>query len=288
MPDVVAEAREIEVEAEHAGERADRFLADSLGLTRGYVRRLLRRGAVELGGRVPAKGDVLRAGDRLAVAEFRHPSEGPIATEELELPVLGEAGGLLAVDKPAACATHPLDYDETGTALNTVLARHPEMRGVGEGGLRCGVVHRLDRDTSGVLVFATTESAWHAARLAFSERRVYKRYLARVHGVPNERGAIVLRLDHRGARMRVVTHGGREAITRIVSVRDDGTSALVELELVTGVMHQIRATLAHLGHPVVGDALYGSTEDAPRYWLHAAQISIDAFRASSPPPPELE
>jgi 23S rRNA pseudouridine1911/1915/1917 synthase len=283
----MVQAREIEVGSEHAGERADRFLADSLGLTRGYVRRLLRRGAVELGGQIPAKGCVLRAGDRLIVAEFRHPSEGPIATPELELPVLSEAGGLIALDKPAGLPTHPLDYDETGTALNAALARHPEIRDVGEGGLQCGVVHRLDRDTSGVLVFALTEPAWKAARLAFAERRVHKCYRARVHGVPAERGSVALRLDHRGARMRVVSQGGREAITRITSVRDDGESALVELELVTGVMHQIRATLAHLGHPVVGDRLYGSTADEPRHWLHATEIRIDAFQASSTPPPEL-
>ena len=276
----------IEVDGESAGERLDRFLARALGLSRGYVRRLLAHGGVTVDGRPAVKGAVLRAGERVAVEAFRHPDEGPAASAS-SLPLLETAGGLAAFDKPAGMATHPLDFEETDTALNAALARFPEMQGVGEGGVRSGVVHRLDRDTSGVLVFAHGARAWRRARQAFAQRTVEKRYVARVHGQPQALGEISLRLAHAGPRMRVVSRGGLPAITRIVASDARGDTSLVEIDLVTGVMHQIRVTLAHLGHPVVGDGLYGSPADEARHWLHARSIRIGDFAASSAPPPEL-
>lgn len=286
MPDTVA-AREIVVDAERAGERVDRFLAQNLALSRGYVRRLIRRGAVRIGERSAAKGDLLRAGDRITVATFRHPDEGPLASPEVELALIRSDAGLVAFDKPAGMPTHPLEFDEATTALNAALARYPEIAGVGEGGLHSGVVHRLDTDTSGVLVFARTEQAYAEARRAFAAQRVLKRYVARVHGVPTREGEITLRLDHRGPRMKVVERGGREAITRILRVIACGETALVEIEIPTGVTHQIRATLAHLGHPVVGDAVYGPPTDEARHWLHARYIRLPGFEATADPPPPL-
>lgn len=283
----MAEAREIEIDEAQAGERLDRFVARTLGLTRGYVRRLLGRGLVSVDGEPAVKGGLLRVGDRVRIEAFRHPDEGPIASPELEVVVLHEADGLLAVDKPAGIPTHPLDYEEGGTLLNAALARFPALLGVGEGGLRSGVVHRLDTQTSGVLVLATRDEAWRRAREAFARREVRKHYLARVHGeLPGER-EVVLRLDHRGERMRVVERGGREAVTRLSGVRADAETSLVEVQPITGLMHQIRATLAHLGHPVVGDALYGSPVDCGHHLLHATFIRIGAFEASSAAPPEI-
>lgn len=283
----MAGPREISVDSEHAGERLDRFVAGALGLSRGYVRRLLRRGLVELEGAATAKGGLLREGDTVHVAAFRHPDEGPIPAPHLPLPVLCRGQGLVAFDKPPGMPTHPLDYEETDTALNAALARFPSLLGIGEAGLRSGVVHRLDSDTSGVLVFATEKSAWREARAAFRDRLAKKRYVARVHGPPPEPGEIRLRLAHRGQRMRVVARGGREAVTRILAARAVGATSLLEIELVTGVTHQIRATLAHLEQPVVGDAIYGSRGEQTRHWLHATSIRIGGFEASSPPPPEL-
>jgi 23S rRNA-/tRNA-specific pseudouridylate synthase len=150
-----------------------------------------------------------------------------------------------------------------------------------------GVVHRLDRDTSGVLLFARTEEAWQRARAAFDERRVEKTYLALVHGRLQGEHEISLSLGHRGDRMRVVKRGGRTALTRLrgVEIRDGTT--LVEARPVTGLMHQLRVSLAELGHPVVGDRVYGSSRREERHWLHASRIRLDGFEAASEPPPIL-
>ena len=279
--------RHIEVGEAAAGQRLDVWLARELGLSRGYVRRLLTRDRVRVNGLPAIKGTVLRPTDRIDVDPFRHPDEGPIARAEFDLRVLAEDDGLVAVDKPAGRPTQPLDYEETGTVLNAVLERFPEMRGVGEGGLMSGVVHRLDRGTSGVLVFARTAAAWEGARAEFDARRVDKIYRALVHGVFEGQHDVTLRLDHRGPRMRAVERGGREAVTRLRPLEVRGESTLIEARPVTGLMHQIRATLAELGHPVVGDATYGSTVECSRHWLHAERIRIGGFEAASEPPPLL-
>jgi 23S rRNA pseudouridine1911/1915/1917 synthase len=231
---------------------------------------------------------VLRAGEEIEIESFRRPEQGPSADASLVLPVLAQGEGLLAVDKPAGIPSHPLDYDETGTALGAVLALHPEVRHAGEGGLECGLVHRLDTGTSGVLVFATEPSAWHEARAAFATRRVAKRYRARVHGSLDSALEVELHLAPRGKRVRVVARGGRLSVTRLRPVEVRGRESLVEVEPVTGLRHQIRAVLAHLGHPVMGDRIYGSPLRLPRHLLHAEWIRIGSFEARAPLPADFE
>jgi len=278
----------IEVGPAEAGERLDAVVARALGLSRGWVRKLLDTERVLLGGRPAAKGVILRAGDRIDVLRFARPEAAPLANPGLALPILCQRTGLLAVDKPAGMAVHPLSPDETGTALNALVGRFPELAGVGEGGLRSGVVHRLDPGTSGVLVFALHEDAWRAARAAFAAKRVAKRYLARVHGAFAGEREVELRLENRGARVRVVEHGGRLAVSHLRALETGTETSLVEIEMCTGVRHQIRATLARLGHPIAGDPLYGSSAEVGRLWLHAASIEWDAFAAEAEPPPELK
>lgn len=270
-----------------AGMRLDAVVARALGLSRGWVRKLLGAGLVRLAGRPAAKGAILRAGDRIDVLPFPRPDAGPLANVGIALPVLRETAGLVAIDKPAGLAVHPLDPDETTTALNALVARHPEMVGVGEGGLRSGVVHRLDPGTSGVLVFALHEQAWRDARAAFQEKRVVKRYLARVHGAFSEERDVELLLENRGAHVRVVERGGRLAASHIRALETGPETSLVEVTMRTGVRHQIRATLAELGHPVVGDRLYGSKAELERHWLHAVSIAWEGFAAEAEPPAEL-
>jgi 23S rRNA-/tRNA-specific pseudouridylate synthase len=161
------------------------------------------------------------------------------------------------------------------------------VRAAGEGGLECGLVHRLDTGTSGVLVFATSPDAWRAARAAFAERRVRKRYVARVHGALRAAAELDLRLDSRGRHVRVVARGGRESLTRLQPLEVGEESSLIEVEPVTGLRHQIRAVLAHLGHPVLGDVLYGSPLELGRHLLHAESIELGALTAHSPVPAEF-
>ena len=279
--------RSLEVGPADAGKRLDAVLARALGLSRGWVRKLLDAGRVRLAGRPAAKGAILRAGDRIDVLPFARPEAGPIANARIPLAILRESAGLVAVDKPAGLPVHPLAPDETESALNALVALRPELVGVGEGGLRSGVVHRLDTGTSGVLVFALRDDAWRGARAAFAGKRVAKRYLARVHGAFAGEREVELMLENRGSHVRVVAQGGRLAVSRIHALETGSETSLVEIFMRTGVRHQIRATLAELGHPIVGDRLYGSAVLLERHWLHAAALSWDEFSAESAPPPEL-
>jgi 23S rRNA pseudouridine1911/1915/1917 synthase len=267
--------------------RLDLLLARRLGVSRGYARRLIERERVRLGGRPAAKGTLVRAGEAVEVAPFRHPDLGPPPQPDLDVAILREGDGLVAVCKPSGRPTHPLDCEETETELNAMLARFPEMLGVGEGGVRSGVVHRLDTLTSGVVVFARTQDAWARARREFAERRVEKVYLARVHGALAGEVDCELRLEARGDHVRVVTVGGRPARTLLRPVAAFGETSLVEARPITGHRHQIRATLAHLGTPIVGDRVYGSRARIGRHLLHATHVTVLGFAADSPAPTEI-
>jgi 23S rRNA pseudouridine1911/1915/1917 synthase len=219
----------------------------------------------------------------LAAAGAPEPEPG------VPLHVLARGEGWIALDKPAGVPVHPLAPGERGTLLNALVARHPEVTGVGEGGLRSGVVHRLDVDTSGVLLFATAELRWLELRDAFRSHRVAKTYRALVEGrLPGE-GELVLHLSvlrHRPAWVGVVAPGaGRSRRTelrwRSLAVFADAT--LVEVSPRTGFLHQIRASLAHLGHPVLGDVAYGARSGvAPRHLLHASRVVFEEVVAESP------
>jgi 23S rRNA pseudouridine1911/1915/1917 synthase len=284
----VEPSRSFEVTAADAGARLDHVVARLLGVSRGYARKLVESERVLLGGRPAAKGTALRAGEHIEVLPFARPEDPPLASPSLPLVVVAQTAELVAIDKPAGQATHPLDPSERDTSLNALIARFPEIAGVGEGGLRSGVLHRLDPGTSGVLVFALRDEAWQRARAAFRERRVRKRYVARVHGAFSGEREVELSLENRGPRARVVSRGGRRAVSRVRALATGRSESLVEVWMETGVRHQIRATLAELGHPVVGDTLYGSPSALTRHLLHAQSIELLGFEAQAPLPPELD
>jgi len=283
------------VSEREAGARLDVFLAGQLGATRRQVRALLAaRGvrvdenAVDLG----AKGRILAAGERVALSEPALAAAAAAAPEPepgAALRVLTAGPGWIAVDKPAGVPVHPLAPAERGTLLNALVARHPEVTGVGEGGLRSGVVHRLDVDTSGVLLFALEELRWLELRSAFRSHRVAKHYRALVHGRLEGEGELVLHLAvlrHRPARVGAVAPGdGRSRRTELRwrSLEVFEGASLVEVSPRTGFLHQIRASLAQLGHPLVGDVVYGAASGgAKRHLLHAARVAVDDVVAESP------
>jgi 23S rRNA pseudouridine1911/1915/1917 synthase len=294
------------VEPEEEGARLDAWLAARLGIPRARARRLLAQGAVCVDGHLAtasAKGAALQAG---ALVEISAPaeaaSERPLAEPLAELRLLAEGQGWVALDKRAGTPVHPLAPDEGGTLLNALVARRPEVVGVGEAGLRSGVVHRLDVDTSGVVLFATSQERWEQLRLAFAEHRVEKLYralvLGRLEGEAREEvGLVVAR--HRPARVRVIDprhdargRGARLARLRWRALEPLGPATLVEVFLETGHLHQIRASFAHRGHPVAGDRLYGpaAAQDptgAPRQMLHAARIRVGEILAESPDPADF-
>ena len=220
------------------------------------------------------------------------------------LRVLAEGPGWVAVHKPAGVPVHPLRQGERGSLLQAVAARYPQVQGVGdEGGLRAGVVHRLDTDTSGVVLFALDDDRWHRFRAAFSGHRVTKRYLALVHGSPPDTGRADLHLAvlrHRPARVGAVppdpSGGGGGGGTRrctldFTVVERFRRAALVEVDLHTGFLHQVRVSLAHLGHPLLGDDRYGKPPSdpvpCPRTMLHAASLSLEEVHAEAAPPADV-
>ena len=274
-----------EVAGEAAGRRLDALLAERLAIPRSEARRLLTKGAVRVNGRKVSardKGIRVAGGARVEVAPFRTSLERrPVPEPASELTILAAGPGWIVVDKPSGMPVHPLEEEETGTVLNALASLHPEMVGVGEGGLRSGVVHRLDVETSGALVFGTEAEAWRLLRAAFAEHRMEKTYRALVLGELQGEGREQLSLataQHRPARVRVVEPGDRRASwagdLEWRALESGGGSTLVEIRPRTGFLHQIRVTFAHLGHPVVGDRTYGAGDagQASRLMLHAVRL----------------
>ncbi len=289
---------------EGAPERLDRFLAQTLGLSRARVKAMVEAGRVRLDGRRARKGDPLRAGMQVEVQEAE-PGPPVVPQPELPLAVLYEDDAVLVLDKPAGAPTHPLEPGEQGTLANALAARHPECLGASEDPRECGIAHRLDTGTSGAIVAARNRAAYAALREAFRSRRVEKRYVALVDGALGEEGEVQLPLandpkDRRrviacGSDAEAERRGAEQAITRYRVRERRGRYQLVDVEIVTGVRHQIRAHLAAIGAPVVGDGLYGGpvVPGLGRPFLHAAQLAFphpsDGHRVAveSPLAPDL-
>ena len=300
------EEKRLVVAPEEAGARLDAWLAARLGVPRARARRLVAQGAVSVDGRLAspaAKGASLAAGAHVEIsAPAAAAAETPIAEPGAPLEILAEGPGFVAVHKPPGMPVHPLEPGERGTLLGAVAARFPAIVGVGEAGLRSGVVHRLDVDTSGVVVFATEPGRFERLRDAFRSHRVEKIYRAIVLGELADEDVLDVGLvmaRHRPAKVKVVDprrdargRGARRGRLRWRALEDLGTATLLEIQLETGHLHQIRATFAHVGHPVAGDRLYGPPADedptgAPRQMLHAARVKVDDVEASSPDPPDF-
>lgn len=293
------ESRALTVAASDAGRRLDAWLAEQLGVGRAGVRRLIESGRVAIDGRALVRRDKsapLDAGAVVTVAAFAPEADRrAIAEPSAPLAICVEGPGWIALDKPAGVPVHPLRDDETGTLLNALIARRPDVHGVGEGGLRSGVAHRLDVDTSGVVLFATDEPTWQRLRAAFREHRVEKTYRAIVLGRMEEEGEAKLSLvvaRHKPAYVRSVPHGtpgARRTSLAWRALAHGPGATLLEVKPRTGFLHQIRASMATLGHPLCGDRTYAADDPsgAPRHLLHASAIAVDEVAATSPDPSDF-
>ena len=279
-----------------AGDRLDRFVGAHAHLGHNAARRLIASGAVRLNGRRAPKGKRLAPGDRVsvaavAVAEFSG-ALPPEPEPEASLEVVHVDAEVVVLDKPAGVATHPLRPGERGTLAGALLARYPECVAAGGEPREAGMAHRLDRDTSGLVVAARSPGAWAALRGSFQRGDVRKGYIAVVTGELRAALEIDLSLVHDPGdrrRMKVATpteresgrgsRGGRvlEAWTRCTPLSSRGGLSLVWVETRTGRMHQVRVHLAQAGHPLLGDLLYGGPEaplDATGHFLHAARLRV--------------
>ncbi len=271
--------RTVHLPPEADGRRLDVVVAQVLGLSRARVKSLFETGAVRVDGRRPSKGDRATGGARLDV-ELAEEAPPLVPEPGLALHLLYEDAWLLAVDKPAGVPSHPLKLGETGTVANALVARFPEVALAAEEVREGGLAHRLDIDTSGVLLAARDRHSWEAVRGLFRDRAVDKRYWALVSGPIGDVGTIDLPLRHKGeTRVEPAVDGGeegREALSEFHVLQRSGELALVEVRILTGVLHQVRAHLAAIGAPVVGDALYGGRTfpGLPRFFLHARSLEL--------------
>jgi 23S rRNA pseudouridine1911/1915/1917 synthase len=291
------------VEPASAGTRLDRWLSERLGAhSRARLQALIRGGLVRVDGLVLKAAHRLRGGERVEV-EIPPPPDEELVPEPLSLSVVHEDEHVLVVDKPAGMVVHPGAGRLRGTLAAAVLAHAPATAGVG-GPRRPGIVHRLDKDTSGLLVVAKTAQAYDALVAQLAARTVTRRYLAVVHGrVRAAEGVVDAPIGrHPSDRVKMAVRPpgrGKRAITRYRVLERFAHFTLLEVRLETGRTHQIRVHLASLGHPVVGDPVYGkSASQSPvplgGYALHAAALAFvhPSFRkvieCSAPVPARIE
>jgi 23S rRNA pseudouridine1911/1915/1917 synthase len=240
--------------------RIDKYLSEDAGVaSRSQAQRLLRAGLVLVDGRQVKASHRLHGGERVLV-RIPEPEPSRLVAEHIPLEVVYEDRYLLAVDKPAGMVVHPGAGVSKGTLVNALLARCKDLSGIG-GVARPGIVHRLDKGTSGLLIVAKDDKTHLALSRALADRQIRRTYEAVVWGVPSRKQATVETLLGRSQsdrkRMAVRLRAGRRAVTRYEVVERFGFASRLILNLETGRTHQIRVHLAHIGHPVFGDPVYG-------------------------------
>ena len=302
-------------------ERLDKVVARLFAVSRGRAMDWIAEGRVRIDGKRAPKGAPVQAGAKISVE--RPPPDQPVPQPELAIRIVHADQHVVVADKPAGMPSHPLKPGETGTAANALVGRFPELAELWpqlregpvtpqhrEGGVTVpqlregGLVHRLDTDTSGLLLAARTLPAYAMLRAQFTARTVEKGYLALAAGEIHAGGEIALPLAHDpkdARRMMAISdpeyaeaHAARPAVTRFQPRERRAGFTLLEIEIPTGVMHQIRAHLAFIGHALAGDELYGGPPltGLDRHFLHAARLAFahpDGSRAKfeSPLPPDL-
>jgi 23S rRNA pseudouridine1911/1915/1917 synthase len=299
-----------------AGQRADRFLADAIGtLSRSRVKSLIEAGRAWCDGALVGQpAEPVRAGSRYELLPLPVVAATPLP-QEIPFTILYEDRDLLVLDKPAGLVVHPAPGNEDGTLVNALLAHCGDsLPGIG-GERRPGIVHRLDRDTTGVMVVAKTAPALAALGAMFAARDLERAYLALAWGLPTPPAGDINQPVGRDPRdrkrMAVVTRGGKPALTHFRTLKTFGTAvSLLECRLATGRTHQIRVHLSFTGHPVVGDPVYlrripavskalppavrQTLLDFPRQALHAQTLGFRhprtgaALSFASPPPADFQ
>jgi len=262
--------------------RVDKFLAEQLPeVSRSQIKNLIETGNVTLDGILVEKaGAKAKAGSLVRIDVPVDDSDG-LVPEDIPLDILFEDDQVVVINKPSGMVVHPGAGNQSGTVVNAMLAYYPPIRSVGEPD-RPGVVHRLDKETSGVLIFAKTQKAYKWLVKEFKERDMDKAYLALVDGQPpTPTGRIeapIIRDPNIRTRMAVGLRGqGKASVTEYFTLENFENHTYLEAHPITGRTHQLRVHLSYLGTPVVGDSLYGHRKpsvELDRFFLHARMLSI--------------
>ena len=280
---------ELKVAPDHERMRLDVFVSTTLGAeyTRSHVARMIKAGLVSVNGAPSSRpSSPVHAGDSVAVAEPPASEPPEISSNAPPIEVLHADAEIIVVNKPAGMTVHPAPGHHDGTLVDALLARFPELATMAEAGgvLRPGIVHRLDKDTSGVMVVARTPFAKASLSAQFKARTVKKVYVAIVRGIVARDQLTIAQAIGRHPterkKMSIHSHTPREAVsnvTVIARMREPTPSTLAMVLPETGRTHQIRVHLASIGHPCLGEALYGGKQvgEFPRHALHAMELSID-------------
>jgi 23S rRNA pseudouridine1911/1915/1917 synthase len=299
----MTEPEQIEFTVTTPGERLDKLIVAHIGerLTRSQVQALIHEGSVTVNGAQIKPGVKLKGGEMIRLTIPPPPENTIVEAEPITLSILYEDADFAVIDKPAGLIVHPGAGGETGTLVHALLSRYPEIETMPYDPKRRGIVHRLDKDTSGLIIVARNAVAMNRLMKQFQQRSVEKLYLALSDRAPRTRigriDAPIGRDPHDRKKM-AVQRGGKPAVSEFeIAEQFDNGAALVRVKLLTGRTHQIRVHLAFIDAPIVGDRLYGSRRGRVklrRQFLHAAHLCFDHPRTGerlcfeSPLPPDLQ
>jgi 23S rRNA pseudouridine1911/1915/1917 synthase len=290
----------IEVSPEDKGERLDKFLAGKMSgrFSRAFLQRLIRDGHVLVGGRPKKNHDAVSPGEYVEIV-MPAPTESEVMAEKIPLDIVYEDDDLLVVNKKPDMVVHPAPGNYSGTLVNALLAHCKNLSGIG-GVIKPGIVHRLDKGTSGLLVVAKTDSAHRHLSRQFKAKTAKRVYTAIVKGVVQfDNGVIEAplardRSDRKKMAVDFENGNAREAVTRYHVLERFRDSTLVEVTLGTGRTHQVRVHMSYAGYPVLGDAAYGTADALKRPMLHARTIGFihpstkKSMEFTSKLPPDME
>ncbi len=267
----------MEINVITSGQRLDKALADLSPLSRGQANDQIKQGLVLVNGQQKKAKYTVQAGDAIC---FELPKEEVLEYQAQNIPldIIYEDDALAIINKPQGMVVHPSAGHPSGTMVNALMYHIKDLSSI-NGVVRPGIVHRIDKDTSGLLMVAKTDAAHQALAEELKAKKSLRKYLAIVHGnLPNDRGMIEAPIgrSEKDRKKQAVTAKGKEAVTRFTVLERFGGYSLVELQLETGRTHQIRVHMAYIGHPVAGDPLYGprKTLSGHGQFLHAKTLGL--------------
>lgn len=264
---------------EFIGERLDKFIAENSDISRSYAAKLCEEGLVQIGGRAVTKKYKITGGEEIEI-NLPEPEEISAQPEDIPLNIVYEDDDVIVINKPQGMVVHPAAGNEKGTLVNALMYHCKGNLSAINGVIRPGIVHRIDKDTSGLLICAKTNEAHLSLANQLKERKPLRKYIALVNGnIKEDEGTVNKPIDRnpKDRKKMAVVQGGREAVTHYRVLERFGRYTLVECILETGRTHQIRVHLASIGHSIVGDPLYGMKKEKfnlPGQLLHARTIGF--------------